>query len=111
MKISQNTTAIDVAFNLSGSLTGFPAILNQIPESKPIGFDEIPPMWDDVDIPDQTWTPSIEGKVYDFSVPLYNTLGQAKAPYTTPLLPLTIIWEYGNLILEEILVSLEPFNN
>lgn len=85
VKIKQNTTVVDVSFNLSGSLTGLPAIVKQLPVGERVGFDNLPEMWQDVQDIGQTWTPDLQGLTLDLAVPVYDTLGQAKAPYSTDL--------------------------
>lgn len=105
MRIDENKTAIDVAFDLSGSLAGFPALLNQLPEVVRIGFDTFPEMWEDVDDIGQTWTPDLQGKELEINVPIYNELATLKQPYTTPLFQLTPVIAYGNAELEIILTT------
>lgn len=83
--IKQNTTVVDVAFNLSGSLTGLPAIVEQLPVGERVGFDNLPEMWQDVQDIGQTWTPDLQGLTLDLTVPIYDTLGREKAPYSTNL--------------------------
>lgn len=102
MKIEQNTTALDVAFNLSGSLTGFPAVLEQLPSGTRIGFDNVPKLWEDTTDIGQTWTPDIQGLDLAINIPVYNTLAMAKAPYTTALFQLAPVIEYGNTMLKEL---------
>lgn len=102
MIIEQNTTALDVAFNLSGSLTGFPVVLDQLPSGTRIGFDNMPKMWEDVADIGQTWTPNIQGRDLTLDVPVYNTVAMAKQPYSTGLFQLASVIEYGNQMLKEL---------
>lgn len=103
MRISQNTTALDVAYNLSGSLTGLPAVLAQLPVGKRIGFDDLPEIWQDVDDIGQTWTPDLQGKYIDLDVRainrnvdgVLNERAVRKAPYTTDLFGLQTAIDYG----------------
>ena len=83
MKIKPNTTIVDLALNLSGSVAAIPTVLEQLPVGTPIGFDDLPEVWEDVDDIGQTWTPGIEGLELTIDAPLYNVEGQAKAPYST----------------------------
>lgn len=95
MVIDINTTAIDVALNLSGSLTGFPAVIEQMPVGKRVGFDVLPDPWDDVKDIGQTWTPYIVGMDLEFDIPIYNPEGVEKGPYTTDISGLTETVDYG----------------
>lgn len=83
MKIKPNTTIVDLALNLSGSVAAIPTVLEQLPVGTPIGFDDLPEVWEDVDDIGQTWTPDIEGLELTINAPLYNVEAQAKAPYST----------------------------
>ncbi len=104
MKIKENTTIVDVAFNLYGSLTGIPAILRQLPVSERIGFDTLPGMGEDVADIGQTWTPDLAGKDVTIKVEkVYNTLGVAKAPYSTDLYRIGAAVRYGEGIIETFL--------
>lgn len=98
--IKQNTSVVDVAFNLSGSLTGLPAVVEQLPVGERVGFDTMPEMWQDVSDIGQTWTPDLQGMTLDLSVPVYDTLGQAKAPYSTNLFMLQKAITDGETYLE-----------
>lgn len=98
--IKQNTSVVDVAFNLSGSLTGLPAVVEQLPVGERVGFDTMPEMWQDVPDIGQTWTPDLQGMILDLSVPIYDTLGQAKAPYSTNLFMLQKAITDGETYLE-----------
>lgn len=100
MKVDKNTTAIDVAYNLSGSLTGFPAVISQLPVGERIGFDTLPTEAEDVEDIGQTWTPDIQGMELTFDLPLYSTLVVQKAPFTTDLKALEAAVTYGNNVLE-----------
>lgn len=104
MKIKENTTIVDVAFNLYGSLTGIPAILRQLPVSERIGFDTLPGMGEDVADIGQTWTPDLAGKDVTIKVEkVYNTLGVAKAPYSTDLYRIGAAVRYGEGVIETLL--------
>lgn len=85
MKIEPNTTIVDVSLNLSGSITGIPAALDQLPVGDRIGFDDLPDLGEDVEDIGQTWTPDLVGRQLDIELPLYDTLGQEKQPYSTNL--------------------------
>lgn len=85
MKIEPNTTIVDVSLNLSGSITGIPAALDQLPVGDRIGFDDLPDPGEDVEDIGQTWTPDLAGRQLDIELPLYDTLGQEKQPYSTNL--------------------------
>lgn len=85
MKIEPNTTIVDVSLNLSGSITGIPAALDQLPVGDRIGFDDLPDLGEDVEDIGQTWTPDLVGRQLDIELPLYDTLGQEKQPYSTSL--------------------------
>lgn len=85
MKIEPNTTIVDVSLNLSGSITGIPAALDQLPVGDRIGFDDLPDLGEDVKDIGQTWTPDLVGRQLDIELPLYDTLGQEKQPYSTDL--------------------------
>lgn len=98
--IKQNTSVVDVAFNLSGSLTGLPAVVKQLPVGERVGFDTMPEMWQDAPDIGQTWTPDLQGMTLDLSVPIYDTLGQAKAPYSTNLFMLQKAITDGETYLE-----------
>lgn len=104
MKIKENTTIVDTAFNLYGSLTGIPAILRQLPVGERIGFDTLPEMGEDVADIGQTWTPDLAGKDVDIKVDkIYNTLGVAKAPYSTDLYRIGAAVRYGEDLIETFL--------
>ena len=38
VRIKQNTSVVDVALNLSGSITGLPAVVDQLPVGNRVGF-------------------------------------------------------------------------
>lgn len=103
INVSQNTTAVDLAFNLSGSLTGFPAVLAQLPVGERIGFATLPNVWEDVADIGQTWTPDIAGLTLDLSMEVYNQQAVDKAPFTTDLFGIEAVIEYGEAKLEELL--------
>lgn len=85
MRISENKTIVDLAFDLYGSLAGIPALLNQLPEGERIGFSSMPEVYEDVAQLGQTWTPDITGKELSVEGYAYNILAMDKAPYTTNL--------------------------
>ena len=100
--VPPNTTAIDVALNQSGSLTGFPAVLQQLPVGERIGFDTLPEVWEDVEDIGQTWTPDIQNRELDVTLPVYNERAVAKAPYTTDTYVADMVAEYGNDLLHSL---------
>lgn len=111
MKINPNTTILDVAYNLSGSLAGIPAILSQLPTGERIGFDNMPEVWEDVPVDryGQTWTPDLDGLDVELSVEVYNTPAVNKAPYSTDLVALNVASIEGNTLLPELLdIHIEP---
>ena len=83
MKINENTSVVDVALNLSGSLAGLPVVVEQLPAGELVGFDAMPIPGEDVADIGQTWTPDLQGKDVDLDVPVYNPSAQQKEPYTT----------------------------
>lgn len=110
MKIKPNTTIVDLALNLSGSVAAIPTVLEQLPVGTPIGFDDLPEVWEDVNDIGQTWTPAIEGLELTINAPLYNVEGQAKAPYSTNIGALTPVFVTANNILRSLLTS-NSFSN
>ena len=48
----------------------------------------LPNVWRDVADIGQTWTPDLQGMELDLDVPVYDTLGKEKAPYSTDLFAL-----------------------
>lgn len=104
MKIKPNTTIVDLALNLSGSVAAIPTVLEQLPVGTPIGFDDLPEVWEDVDDIGQTWTPDIEGLELTINAPLYNVEGQAKAPYSTNIDALAPAILAGNFSLSRLLL-------
>ena len=94
MIVDPNTTIIDLAFNLYGSLAGVPAILQQLPAGARIGFSDMPSPGSDVNDIGQTWTPGLVEKELDITVStVYNELAKDKAPFTTDLASLQPIIE------------------
>ena len=86
MKVSGNTTIVDLAFNLCGSLAGIPVIVKQIPTDERIGLDQLPAQGADgtVYYTGASWTPDVAGMELDLTnLPLYSVTGQAKAPYSS----------------------------
>lgn len=102
MKINDNTTAIDVSFNLSGSLRGLISVLQQLPVGKKVGFDTLPKIWEDVSDIGQTWTPDLQGRDLDITLPVYNSAAMQKAPFTSPIFYLNKVADAGNALLESI---------
>lgn len=96
MIVKPNTTIVDVAFNLYGSLAGIPATLEQLPVGERIGFDTLPELWDDVSDIGQTWTPNLEGVELRFTPTVYNPRAVAKAPFSTNLFALQAPIRWGN---------------
>ena len=83
MVVKPNTTIVDVAFNLYGSLAGIPAVLKQLPVGERIGFDTLPELHRDVEDIGQTWTPDLVGVTLDITPIVYNPSAVAKAPFST----------------------------
>ena len=96
IKIPQNTTAVDVALNETGSLAGLPAILDSIPVGRRVGFDDLPEAWEDAADPGQTWTPDIQGATLEIDVPVYNRTAVSKKPYTTDVHAAGVAADAGN---------------
>lgn len=109
MKIKPNTTIVDLALNLSGSVAAIPTVLEQLPVGTPIGFDDLPEVWEDVADIGQTWTPDFEGLELTIDAPLYNVEGQAKAPYSTNTGALSNAVRAGNFFLS--LLTSNSFSN
>lgn len=102
MIIKPNTTIVDVAFNLYGSLAGIPAVLKQLPVGSRIGFDDIPLCYEDVDDIGQTWTPELSGVSLDIVPVVYNPEAVAKAPFSTDVTRLANAVSYGERLLSEL---------
>lgn len=107
MVINPNTTIVDLALNLSGSIAAIPTVLKQLPVGTPIGFDALPNTWDVVDEVGQSWTPALVGLDVDLDVPVLNPTAMAKAPFTTNLDTLNGVIEIGNEYLQtlELLIN------
>lgn len=99
MKINNITTIVDLAFNLSGSLAGLPAILSQLPVNERIGFAALPKVWEDTLSVGQTWTPELAGLDLSLRVESYNALAINKAPYSSNKGYLKIATDLGNALL------------
>lgn len=84
MIVKTNQTAIDVSFDICGSLAGFPTLLSQLPTGERIGFDDVPTLDDVADI-GQTWTPELEGVDIDVAIKIYIAETLSKAPFGTDL--------------------------
>lgn len=102
INVPYNTTAVDVALSLSGSLAGFPRLLDQLPAGRTIGFTEMPEIWEDVpsDKVGQTWTPDLENKTFDVTLPVYKQAAVEKQPYSTGIKELQPAIEWGNNFLQ-----------
>lgn len=100
MVINPNTTIVDLALNLSGSIAAIPTVLKQLPVGTPIGFDALPEPWDVVDEVGQSWTPALVGLDVNLDVPVLNPTAMAKAPFTTNLATLGGVISSGNADLE-----------
>lgn len=100
--IPQNTSVVDVAFNLSGSLAGLPSLLTQLPVGERIGFDTLPDIGTDVADIGQTWSPDLQGLQLDLNVSTFNTNAVLKAPFTTDLNGIQTAIDYGNAILPDL---------
>jgi len=96
MIIKPNTSPVDVALNLSGSLSGLPLLLDQLPVGKRVGFDDMPEQWQEVADIGQTWTPDLVGLDLDVSLPVLNPQAQEKQPYTTNLHLVGKAADFGN---------------
>ena len=94
--IKANQTIIDVSFDLSGSLSGITTLLNQLPIESRIGFADMPQLWEDVSELNQTWTPDVENKKFEFDVNVYSLASVKKRPYATDLLSLVPAITWGN---------------
>lgn len=110
MKIEPNTTIVDVSLNLSGSITGIPAALDQLPVGDRIGFDDLPGPGEDVEDIGQTWTPDLVGRQLDIELPLYDTLGQEKQPYSTDLVKMKSVVTDGEGWVQQITEG-RPFSS
>lgn len=102
MIIPNNTTIVDAAFNLSGSLAGIPAILDQLPVGDLVGFDTLPYLDEDVDDVGQTWTPNLAGRNIEPPTVSFNPQAVAKAPFGTPLDLLQPAIDYGKTQIMEL---------
>lgn len=94
--VNPNQTAVDVSFDLSGSLTGLPFLLDQLPRGERIGFDTIPQLGEDVDDVGQTWTPNIQDQSFVLALTTYNELATQKRPYGTNIAALQTAINWGN---------------
>lgn len=103
MKINENTSVVDVALNLSGSLAGLPVVVEQLPVGEPVGFDAMPAPGEDVEDIGQTWTPDLQGKEVDLGVPVYNPSAQQKEPYTTNMSEITPVIAEGEEMINGLL--------
>ena len=93
MRISDNMSIVDVSYNLSGSLTGIPAVLDQLPVGELIGFDDLPKLTEDIPSFGQTWTPDLKGVDIRGGLPIYNELAVKKAPFTSNLYGIDEAWK------------------
>lgn len=100
MKINPDTTIVDLAFNLSGSLAGIPAALSQLPVGERVGFATLPNVWEDAYDIGQTWTPELEDVEADITIDTYNPTAIQKAPYSTDIICIDVASEWGNSLLE-----------
>jgi hypothetical protein len=94
--VNTNQTAIDVAFDITGSLVNFPMLLEQLPATQRIGLDDMPYIWEDINDVGQTWTPDLQGKSYVFTLKVANSLAMQKAPFGTDINILNVVIEWGN---------------
>jgi hypothetical protein len=102
MIVPINNTIVDVAFNLSGSLAGIPAILDQLPVGDRVGFDTLPYLDEDVSDVGQTWTPDLAGRNIAAPSVVYNVQAVRKAPFGTPLELLQPAIDYGKVQIMEL---------
>ena len=93
--IKPNTTVLDVAYNLTGSLAGLPAILSQLPASSRVGFANLPLPWQNVADIGQTWTPDLEGVTINVDVEVLDAVAKEKAPFSTNFAMLSEAIEWG----------------
>lgn len=98
--IKPNTTVLDVAYNLTGSLAGLPAILSQLPASSRVGFANLPLPWQDVIDIGQTYTPNLNGVAIDVKVEVLDAVAKEKAPFSTNLAMLSEAIEWGAEFIE-----------
>lgn len=96
MVINPNTTIVDLALNLSGSIAAIPTVLKQLPVGTPIGFDALPNFYDVVDEVGQSWTPALVGLDINLDIPVLNPTAMNKAPFTTNLDTLSGVIDAGN---------------
>ena len=101
MIVNTSITIVDLAFNLSGSLAGIPAVLSQLPVGKRIGFASLPAPWEDTYEAGQTWTPSLDGLDLAIEVEVYNPIAMQKAPYTTDFVVLNESTAWGTQFLSD----------
>lgn len=80
-----NQTAIDVTFDLAGSITGFVPLLNQLPKGLRVGFDDMPQTWEDIAQLGQTWTPEMQSQAFELSLKVYNIAAVQKRKYNTDI--------------------------
>ncbi len=103
--VATNQTAIDVAFDLTGSIAGFTLLLDQLPSEDRIGFDDMPELWEDATEKDQTWTPNLQQQAFELSLPVYNLSALKKAEYNTDIAALAIPIAWGDDYLEGVITS------
>lgn len=96
MKINGITTIVDLSLNLSGSLAGIPALLNQLPAGPRLGLDDYPEVWEDVDDIGQTWTPNLADRELELTTRVLNPQGVAKAPFSSNIPMLSEAAEWGS---------------
>lgn len=116
MIVKTNQTAIDVSFDISGSLAGFPTLLSQLDAGVRVGFDDLPEPWEDVTDIGQTWTPDLENETVDVTLNVYNASALSKSPFGTDIIGLedAITWGETNLPLllaETDIPHFEPFED
>lgn len=112
--VNPNQTVVDVSFDLSGSLTGLPFLLDQLPVGERIGFNTIPPIGGDVDDIGQTWTPNIQDQSFVLALTTYNELATQKRPYGTNIAALQTAIDWGNDFLNNVddaVFAIDDFGN
>ena len=110
MIIKPDTSVVDVALNLSGSLAGLPVVLSQLPFGERVGFDTLPKPDEEVLDVGQSWTPHLVGLDLDLIAPLYNAQAARKQPYFTDLAKVQRAVDFGNEYLRETVPPLPPLS-
>jgi len=96
MIVKPNTSVVDVALNLTGSIAGLPRLLAQLPAGARVGFDDLPELHQDVSDVGQTWTPDLVGMDLNINLPMFNPRAADKQPYSTHLPSVQAAIDLGN---------------